>query len=645
MKKNFFYALTGAIALTGALGFTACSSDNDAVVDNNPTFDGTSVRTDFAFSITKASGSQETRMTAGNVQESGTFRGMTDMYLLPFSTVPAAGGETNANNFPLGTLTTSDITSTVGDNTTTTSSKVYSLLLPLGTNNFLFYGKATNANSLTNFQVGKVTSSLTKDIKEVNDINFSLTSIVSENSLGNDATNIAAYLTAIANTTDWAGTVTTSATDGNYRALATLYTKFISNATPRAGSSEAVVRTVLDLYKSAKAINGTSSVTGVKAIADAICTQINTETSGVKVTVTDTDDDPVNWTAAISGANTVFPSNLDLPMGAAQLNWDGTKFVYLQDLSSFSGGVVTGYTNVINQYRYPAEIIYFDNSPLRATDQYKTIADYPKSAANWDLALGSGSGFTSDWNKTVVAPSTRAVAMQNNVNYGVAMLETKVQLKGGTDFTDNRAAILASDGETTNQNDIDGTQFKVTGLLIGGQPASVDWDMTNPDADFEEIIYDKDVQYGDYLSSSLSSPNYTIVFDNYATPDASGNQKNVLIALQIKNGDKDFYGYDGLIPAHGTFYLVGTLNPTAGTTGTTNYTKATRPESYRITQEGVQRVFMQDYKTVATIGLSNSHALKRAYSTIPDLRSTEIVFGLSVDLKWETGVQFNITIN
>ena len=114
MKKNFFYALTGAIALTGAVGFTACSSDNDAVVDNNPTFDGKTVRTDFAFNITKAS--QGTRMTDGNVQESNTtvnFRGMEHMFLLSFTGEPTESNETtlssNANIFALGQLASSEI--------------------------------------------------------------------------------------------------------------------------------------------------------------------------------------------------------------------------------------------------------------------------------------------------------------------------------------------------------------------------------------------------------------------------------------------------------------------------------------------------------------------------------------------------------
>ena len=121
MKKNFKYDWIGAIALTSAVGFTACSSDDGAVVENNPTYDGNSVRTDFAFNITKAS--QGTRMSDANVQETGsfTFRGISYMYLFPFKEVPAANKTTNTatadpysgianNNFSLGELTSSEIT-------------------------------------------------------------------------------------------------------------------------------------------------------------------------------------------------------------------------------------------------------------------------------------------------------------------------------------------------------------------------------------------------------------------------------------------------------------------------------------------------------------------------------------------------------
>ena len=46
-------------------------------------------------------------------------------------------------------------------------------------------------------------------------------------------------------------------------------------------------------------------------------------------------------------------------------------------------------------------------------------------------------------------------------------------------------------------------------------------------------------------------------------------------------------------------------------------------------------------KDVITIG---KDALQRAYSTIPDLRSTQMFFGLSVDLEWKAGLNFNVII-
>ena len=47
-------------------------------------------------------------------------------------------------------------------------------------------------------------------------------------------------------------------------------------------------------------------------------------------------------------------------------------------------------------------------------------------------------------------------------------------------------------------------------------------------------------------------------------------------------------------------------------------------------------------KCTFTIG---KDALQRAYSTIPDLRSTQMYFGLSVDLEWKTGLKFNVIID
>lgn len=664
MKKTFYYALMSAIALTSAVGFTACSSDDGAVAENvNPTYDGNSVRTDFAFNITKAS--QGTRMSDANVQETGsfTFRGISYMYLFPFKEVPAANKTTNSstadpysgianNNFSLGELTSSEITNS-------NSKKIYSMTLPVGTNNFLFYGKATREATATNFQVGRLSSSFydaegnlqsgVNTLSNTDHINFNLVTINSD--LGSDATNLAAYLTAIAQTTNWAGTVDivrdhTGDNPGAYSSLADLYAKFTKNTTDRCGSAEALKRTLADLYKGAAAINGQSSVAAVKTIAQAICTNIENGTANLSMQVTKTNaDDPETWNFAFRGAglsDLAFPSGtLKLPMGAAHLYFEGGTFSYIKP--NAPSNVSSDGVNLAD-ICYPSELVYFDNSPLRATNSYKKEGDFASSTSAWDVQYQSpASG--EDWAGTEVLPTTRAVAMTNNVNYGVALLESTVKLDKAN-LKDNMAAIVNGASDQTN---ISGTGMKVTGLLIGGQPASVGWNMIPGSSEgFAKVIYDKDVYFGDALATGTpANKNYTVVLDNFKTGAA---QNAVNFALEIQNGTQDFYGAQGMIPAGSTFYLVGQLAVGNGTGRVRAKVKNSNNEdiwrtasTYRITEELTDRVFIQDYKTVANITISED-ALQKAYSSIPDLRSTELLFGLSVDLKWEQGLTFNVEL-
>lgn len=682
MKKIKYFALMMAIAFTSAIGFTACSSSDETAADVNPTYDGTSVRTDFAFSV--AGGPMgTTRMTDANVHlNDGVFTGMTDMFLFPFKVKPVSNETTNSAFYYLGTLGNSDISSSQ-------SSKVYSLQIPVGTNNFLFYGKANSTG--TEIEKGALTFSITSsnvaESKNTNDITFSLSPIRS-GGLGVDATNLAAYLNAIAQakyvktteTINWYDAVEKANTDGHYSTLKTMYQKFtgIDYNESRAGSAEGILRTVLDLYVTAKAIVAQAGGSDdVKGVANAICTAITTGTEKIAVDIdekttttgegpsaTTVSGDPKTWTASWAtgkAPEATFPKNLNLPMGAAQLSYNGPNrtFTYKDGPWYETHGAGTTASPVastgvnVAKICYPSELMYFDNSPLRATDAYKKIGDYPTTVTDWD---NTTSGKFKDWtDNTDVKTSTRAVAMSNNVNYGVAMLETNVKFKEGvTTLTDNRQAITGEADQTDIPVTVTDGGFKVTGIIIGGQPGKVGWDMTNPglknytvgDATytdperekFDNVIYDQAMP-ASYATTAISSTsasasNYTLVLDNYTS---ASTQKPVRFALElVNNSGKDFYGRNNMIPNGHTFYLCGELNP-SGT-----WTKATRGTSnYRVTNEDVGRVFVQDYVTKANITIS-ADALKKAYNTIPDLRATEVLFGLSVDLKWESGMTFDV---
>ena len=52
---------------------------------------------------------------------------------------------------------------------------------------------------------------------------------------------------------------------------------------------------------------------------------------------------------------------------------------------------------------------------------------------------------------------------------------------------------------------------------------------------------------------------------------------------------------------------------------------------------------MQDYVTDVTLKFTKE-SLQHAYVTVPDLRSSQISLGLSVDLTWRTGYAFEASL-
>ena len=332
-----------------------------------------------------------------------------------------------------------------------------------------------------------------------------------------------------------------------------------------------------------------------------------------------------------------YPHSFNIPDGVAQLMFtdfvEGTSitggFVF-KTLENSSSLIDLG--NALNpaKYTYPAELLYFDNSLLRVNDNEVLAANYPNGYKVWDENAWTG------WTVGPVASTTRSVAVKNNINYGVAMLSTMVTYDGeiGDNFEDNRPA---SEGVKLAASDI--KALTLTGVLIGGQYQNVGWNFirtSETDANKNFVIYDSQIANG---AIPTVSPNYTLVFDNYQTDAA-----NVRVALEFKNtSDREIYGLGGMIPRGGVFYLAATLDLSQNTE------TITWPTYYAIppytatggTDTTQKRVFIQDYLTSATFKIGKE-SLKNAYTTIPDLRASQISLGLSVDLQWRPGLNFNV---
>lgn len=340
------------------------------------------------------------------------------------------------------------------------------------------------------------------------------------------------------------------------------------------------------------------------------------------------------------------PTSFKLPLGAAQLFF--TEFN--ADASTGGFSYKNPSTSLLDlsatidpaHYMYPSELLYFGNSALYVSDIEKTADNYPNGFNTWD----SYAWTSNSWTNAAVSSTTRSVAVKNNINYGVAMLQTQVALNG-TSFNDNRNAIVPSEAnQVLTEAEVKG--MELTGIIVGGQNHQLGWNYlakANAVADWDYAIFDNQIE----SATIPTGANYTLVFDNYHNGDQAA-QTDVLVALEFQNNSgKDFYGKGNLVRKGGKFYLVGKLELSTKRIGTDKGISGSAtawPTTYAIppytaggASQEITRVFVQDYLTTATFKIG-ANSLKNAYITVPDLRSTQTSLGLSVDLNWREGLNF-----
>ncbi len=608
MKKFRFFSFASAVLLASAAGMVSCSSDSIEPTGGSGAT-GQVVKTQFAINIPYGGNSSTnqakkvTRMTDEMTQQSGKpFRGISDIVLLTFSGDPETAGTINADK-PIS----------IGTDGNAYSKDPYRRLyrdieIPVGTNHMIFYGRATKKSGDTEFQAGKITDKGEK--KTLANISHELTAISSEANFATDpdAKAIITALNNIANakvTDD--GTDYTWANIGNVSPLPTwltahekefLKTRYNKFTALKAGSKTSVVAFINNL-KTALAGETTTGepIPAEKQLTKKIYEQCETALNAIK----DID----------------FPGKFNLPDGVATLSWTTEGFAYNAPETELFG---TGNSIKYNKICYPAELSYFVSTKTMVSDKdMSNLSEFP-SYTNWTKNTQSGWGEKTSFAEKAVENSTRTVGLKDPVQYSVAVLKSTVRCKAAT-LEDNAQVA----GKANQQITVPEDGFPVTGILIGGQPASVDWKYEPLSTEtFENTIYDKEMNAS--MNAKYASPttgNYTLVFDNKST-----DKKPVFVAIELKNNsDKDFYGKDGIILKGAKFYLVGQLTPNA-TEGVTN------PNS-------VDRVFVQDYVTTANFKIKD---LKSAYNCIPDLRTSGINVGLAVDLSWKTGITFDVEI-
>lgn len=612
--KNFSkYFLMGTVALSGMTAFTACSSENEPSAEVNPTFNGSTVKTQFALNLPYAA--TGTRQSADVAQQNNNFRGIQDMRLLPFKDA-AAAGQTSTSLITLGY--NSDAFQSDGSDANQGRYIYRDVEIPVGTTNFVFYGKAKGDytsvdNKFTNGYLKE--EGLDGSTVALDGVKFKLEAPNSGIDLSTAAAGEnASYkkvLKALQTVTDtkvgegenaieWTNVTVPASGATDYAKLNHAKKLWEAFKTLKAGSAASVREALTRLDESV----------GVDALEDGATATADGE--GLLQTLKKN-----IATAKGMLADNKFPADFNLPDGAVQVFCGETDNKW----SFVSPEVMVGAAKInYAKIAYPASLYYTVNTPVKANDKASTglLDGMWPTKEDWTQDKAAWTG----WGSQVVN-STRTIALEKAIQYGVANLMTTVKLDKAN-LNDN---AKVKGGQVSDQNiDVDG-KLKLTGVLVGGQPQYVGWDFKAPAsiASFDYTVYDKDIDPSvGKLTTTKSNPNYTLVLDNYK---AVQNDVVYVVLEFVNNTGVDFYGKDGMVPKEGKFYLVGKLDK-AATTGVTN-------------TKNVDHIFIQDHTTVANFTIKD---LKNAYNTIPDLRSTSVSVGLAVNLTWEKGIEFNVEI-
>ena len=633
MKQFKQLVLFSAIALLSVSGFTACSSSDTALDETTPVAPGTgeTVKTQFAINIATPG---STRMSADNTQNANNFLGMENIKLIPMTGVPtttpaaltAFGGSViNLADIEEGTISSDPSNKTYVD-----------VLIPEGTKNFLFYGTSPMGTDMTNrFAQGFITSSLITDagtptnVTDIKNIDFSLSNLYksgSEGEIGTIKDAFARYLNGVAVVKTWKDYAAEGSNAGSD--LTKLYTAFTEAGKVHAGSAVAVLETMQDLYTSIGNVKGNTTI--ISDIKAAILGEI---TAGQKKAKMEDPDDAgvLKYTDVSADEIKNFPTKQGLPEGVVLYSYSDNEFAYKKPSTIGSNPSIE-----LSTITYPAPITYFVSTPAKASKVSEV--NWPTTTNAWNEFWTPGHD-GSNWENEVVK-GTQLVALEKNINYGVAALQTSVICKYAH-LEDN--GQIGSDSKAVTQVEVPTDGFEITGILVGGQPAKVNWqfvDEFNSNNTRTSVVYDSKMNDGmtaKFVNSgefTEAKKNYTLLFDNWIKLDENqAQQDNVNIAVEfINNSQTDFYGVDGIVAKGQKFYLLAKLDPARAKES--DFTISNYIPKH---ESNDKRVFIQDYTTTANLTITS---LKKAYVTIPDLRSSKLQLGLSVNLEWQSGLTF-----
>ena len=489
-------------------------------------------------------------------RSAATFQGMEQLMAIPYHT---NGEEVAVNDDPLIDI----VGATEESNRVEDHNNYYveSCHLMTSTDRMLVYGKSKPSHDDQSYDPavhGKLSDLPTIRTKTEN-ITFSLASIRETTEAHADAIALANYMTTIANTPGWS--TTTDPTLKSY------YLDFIRMGSEGAGLMSGAAANIKAFVAALKAL-----LTGSDELSTAIKNKID----------------------ATDISSNTYPRSIGLPDGAAVIRWMGTKFEARTTTTTLDN------INGINRYTYPAELVFFTDSPIRTSAEVVSQSTYQNTDKSWSAFLDeyyNGS--------TAVNTNTKAVAVENPLQYGVANLQ--VTLTG--------MAATLKDAKDVPVTNADMSTLPLKGIIIGGQH-TVGHNMKPRGAHTDvdgRFIYE-------IVSEDAGKSINTLVLQSY-----DGEKVPVILELENKT-EHAFTGKDGIVYPDTRFYLIGLIDPDDKKEAGKDYTN---------------RVFTQDYTTTMSMSIAS---LANAYISMPDLLAPRLEVGVQVVTKWIQATTTNVEL-
>ena len=356
-----------------------------------------------------------TKMTPEITQAGGVFRGIEEVYIIPFNT---DNSQVEPDDARLGTQNV--VLATTGINKTglvpnNNSHFFGSALVPSGMNRVLTYGKSPDegASKVLKHQYGVLNSVGLSNPSVSEDISFHLEPILTNGEPGE--------LTVIENKVD------------------DLLDQLNAIMSLLRGSQNASIVSIFDAVKRENQIQACSyaAFNQIRSEIQSALWRIPYESEDLLQEIRLIQAAIATFSDSLAALGMTFPASYGIPEGSLGFWWNGKAFIRL--INSVNIALVNPAS-----YCYPPSLWYYANSPIKTSIAEDVRSAYTQEVEDWGEILNRYQ------DGDVVNGFTQAVAIVDKLQYGVALLELSLKEPGS-----EAASLIAG--------------CPLTGIIIGDQ--------------------------------------------------------------------------------------------------------------------------------------------------------------------------------